>query len=297
MATQRRHSLSASEGVKARRHEASSVLAEENAELERKLRQLREAMQKEMHKRDEVRRALTTGGIWGSARPGPLQQITRDVSGPLPASAGPKKAGSWSAYTASGFKTSSMPDYRIGVGPRRPPAKLPPLSPKRASESGAGETERPGAPRRTFDPAAQYSEARDRPGSTSARNGEPGGSLLDGDFDEERNQASFLEAVRAWRNGGEESAGCRGKREEEGEAANMSARRPQSARPASPAVCMEVQTEQPAARPATARPRTARPRTYFEKLAERQAGHLASQAVRRSQQPERVEAVTPTKDL
>jgi hypothetical protein len=62
-----RHSLPANDGVKVRRHE-SSMLAEENQDLEKKLRQLREAMQKEMQKRDEVRRALTAGAIWSSAR-------------------------------------------------------------------------------------------------------------------------------------------------------------------------------------------------------------------------------------
>jgi hypothetical protein len=74
-------------------------------------------------------------------------------------------------------------------------------------------------------------------------------------------------AVRAWRTGSDGEAGTSdGQRADEGSPQSTIRRRPQSARASTPAVCMEVQTERPAARPATARPRTARPRTYFEKV-------------------------------
>ena len=77
-------------------------------------------------------------------------------------------------------------------------------------------------------------------------------SLLDGEFDEAANEASFAEALKEWRSGG----------------------RHDPARPTTASLAtMEVQTEAPIIRPVGERPQTARPgavtkpgASYFERM-------------------------------
>eukprot|EP00873_Tetraselmis_striata_P002954 jgi/Tetstr1/423218/TSEL_001336.t1 len=233
----------------------TAQLEEEAAMMERKLGALKEAMAKERDKRESIKAKAPAGGFWRTSSKG-----TTDVRKGKPVRTAKDRVTppSREAPTTTGRDSGSKPGS-ARQPPTGRPGKAPAEAPPRLEAQVAGRRQ----PLHTPPTAAPAAETGMSCGTEDMEPAGGSGSQFDGQFNEAANRRDFLDALAAWRGGGNASTAA-------GPAATAGAteRSP-------PAACTETQTgtEPPGS---TAKPT----RPYFDKLmmeaAARAAGEQAA---------------------
>lgn len=251
-------------------------LAHEAFDMEKKLVELRKAMEREREKREALGLVGPKSSIWRNGGSGRLRSNYKKDKDKDKDIAGPNSEGPTPTRTPDHPAPNSINAVAVLTGQIK--AEVP--KPNFCVNANAVQAPKP-APSYKPDSRVQrlVVEHEVDDGIGCGTDSGPGGNLLDGQFDERGGHASFLDALNEWRKA------SKGEADEPAQPSTSVASylaRPQSAKGQAPGSEMEIQTAPPSS---NQRPQSARHQhSYFDKLfwnkASKDAGEAAKPVAR-----------------